>query len=953
VRKDSEGAPRARGPPLLVPKTKFQFDLFSPTPLLPKCVTYVRRGTTAVQCFTDGDSFLELVVTIGETSFSLLNFYSPGHPKHVAKLLTTRFPMPPEACILLGDLNAHHPSWSTERDLESAACRKASRDSEVLAEWLERHQFTLHNEPGIPTYFPDRIGDSQAMPSVIDLALSRGAIRDQITSWAIDEAPPSDHRTIALYLSVDDIVATEPARYRDWRNANWHLFNDDIRHLDLDHDKLEPSGGITAILRAISEAMEVAVPLKTRRHKLRIPWWYPELDRMRTRVKRAERCIRNNPNPTAEARLGFWSLEKQWRLMLENAREDYNIPRLAETDHRNVWRTLKQHNAHRSPIPPIDGVEDFQAKCDAFRNALFLPADDSLEVLPPNFVSSKADLRDEFHLVSRAEVDHVITRLNYGSAVGPDKISYEAVRRFHACLPHALPRIFTDLFASATHPTEWKAAHCVVIPKPGKSTYQTASAYRPISLLSCFGKVFEAIAARRLSKAAAACGAIGETQMGACAQHSALDTLLRVVDPVAYSLSQLHSIAHSQPPRPGLLTHDIEGTFNNTHPALLDQVMEQRRIPTYLRNWTRAFNKDRRLGFALDSRIEEPRPFRCGLPHGSPVSPVLFLIYANAALEGTNRTGAITDTSYIDDVSIVATASRPNAVIEVLQTRTDEQLRRAESLRLSFATGKSELLLFLPPYSNCRTDLSRSKMPLSQKQTIDLTVADRVVRPSRHLKYLGVTIDDDLGFRTHAAIAAPKGIQAVGALGFLRRHDWSVPAYVAHHLALVAVMPKMMWGSPIWWTGSAAVRSLLETTYNRIARWITGLPMSTRISKLLTAAQMPPMDAYLDYLSMRYAIRLKFLPADHILADQPTYICGKPKLNFPSKHRLDTLIAHRAVENLEDRYGHAAASIPRIASPQPDKHTDPTGIHERWIQSLPDFTIHREKKMRALGALRA
>jgi hypothetical protein len=32
--------------------------------------------------------------------------------------------------------------------------------------------------------------------------------------------------------------------------------------------------------------------------------------------------------------------------------------------------------------------------------------------------------------------------------------------------------------------------------------------------------------------------------------------------------------------------------------------MEQRRIPTYLRNWTRAFNKDRRLGFALDSRIE-------------------------------------------------------------------------------------------------------------------------------------------------------------------------------------------------------------------------------------------------------------------------------------------------------------------------------------------------------------
>jgi hypothetical protein len=170
--------------------------------------------------------------------------------------------------------------------------------------------------------------------------------------------------------------------------------------------------------------------------------------------------------------------------------------------------------------------------------------------------------------------------------------------------------------------------HCVVIPKLGKCTYQTVSAYGPISLLSCFGKVFDAIAARQLSKATAACGAISNAQMGARAQNYTLDALLRVVDPIAYWLFQMHGILHSYPPRPGLLAYDIAGAFNNTHPVLLDQVLEQRRMPTYLRKWTRAFNEDRRLGFALDSRIEEPRPFRCGLPQGSPVSPILFLIYA-------------------------------------------------------------------------------------------------------------------------------------------------------------------------------------------------------------------------------------------------------------------------------------------------------------------------------------
>jgi hypothetical protein len=151
-------------------------------------------------------------------------------------------------------------------------------------------------------------------------------------------------------------------------------------------------------------------------------------------------------------------------------------------------------------------------------------------------------------------------------------------------------------------------------------------------------------------------------------------------------------------------------------------------------------------------------------------------------------------------------------------------------------------MLFLPPMSNRRGELGRKRMPQSQKLTTDLIVDGRIVPPSTQLTYLGVTIDDALSFRVHAAAAASRGLQAMGALRFLRRHDWSAPAYVTHHLPLVAVMPKMLWGSPIWWTGSPTIQSLLATTYHRIARWITGLPMSTRIAKLLTAAQMPPID---------------------------------------------------------------------------------------------------------------
>jgi hypothetical protein len=108
-------------------------------------------------------------------------------------------------------------------------------------------------------------------------------------------------------------------------------------------------------------------------------------------------------------------------------------------------------------------------------------------------------------------------------------------------------------------------------------------------------------------------------------------------------------------------------------------------MATYLRNWARAFDEDRQMSFALDSRIEEPQPFYYGLPQGSLVSPILFLVYADAALESTGRAGAITNTSYVDDISIVAASPKPDVVVDIWQTHSNKHLHRVESLCLSLA----------------------------------------------------------------------------------------------------------------------------------------------------------------------------------------------------------------------------------------------------------------------------
>jgi len=79
--------------------------------------------------------------------------------------------------------------------------------------------------------------------------------------------------------------------------------------------------------------------------------------------------------------------------------------------------------------------------------------------------------------------------------------------------------------------------------------------------------------------------------MGAQPENSAVDALLRTITPIARAIS-MKKTNKKCAPRPAVLTHDIEGAFNQVHPSTLQDVIHQRRMPTYLMNWVSAFNTD-------------------------------------------------------------------------------------------------------------------------------------------------------------------------------------------------------------------------------------------------------------------------------------------------------------------------------------------------------------------------
>jgi len=362
---------------------------------------------------------------------------------------------------------------------------------------------------------------------------------------------------------------------------------------------------ITNIMELIHQAVDAAVPFK-RPRKSEVPWWNYSLTLAKQSVKRADRRARLQPTDTNLK--DSQHKRHKWSTMVRNAKIAYRIHQLEATSTRTVWKMIQHHNTHHKPIPPLDGQSDFIGKCDALRNALFPTVNTQPQPpLPANIVTSRKDLHQQTSQVTAMEIQLAVIHLKYGTSVGPDNITYDTLRHFNEAAPHLLSNLFTACLAYAVHPPEWKIANCVIV-KSGKKSYSDLKSYCPISLLSCFGKLLESIVVKRLAKTAQVCGATHPSQMEAQLENSAIDALLRTITPIVNTISKKKA-TNKNPPRPAVLTHDIEGAFNQVHPVTLLEVMQQRRMPSYLTNWVAAFNTDRKIAFGFDRQSEEPQPY--------------------------------------------------------------------------------------------------------------------------------------------------------------------------------------------------------------------------------------------------------------------------------------------------------------------------------------------------------
>ncbi|APA15803.1 hypothetical protein SS1G_09342 [Sclerotinia sclerotiorum 1980 UF-70] len=515
-----------------------------------------------------------------------------------------------------------------------------------------------------------------------------------------------------------------------------------------------------------------------------------------------------------------------------------------------------------------------------------------------------------------------------------------------------ITRLYLNCIQIGHHPRSFRSAILAIIPKPNKADLSSPRSYRPIALLSVPGKGLERLIARQMSWTSISHKVLATHQFGALPLRSSVDLTTCLTHDVEHSLNSNESAS--------LLTLDVKGAFDAVLPGRLIRRLHEQGWPHGLVKWLFFFVTGRSVQVRLDGITGPKTNIECGLPQGSPISPILFMLYIAPIFkmgEDTIKFG------YANDVAIVAASKSLSENVKRLTSTVNEILIWGTSEGITFDPGKSELLHF----SKRRTEQDPATTPTVNMG--DLTIRE-LANGKPYLRWLGILFDKKLTFKWHTREIAARSIVVAKALKSLGNSMRGAPPppNLLRQAAEACVLKRAYYGAETWWTGRTQpdrvhptkveghINYLSKVTLE-CARAILPAWRTTNIATLYRESGLRPPEIELDDLARAAAVRTRRLDPYHSLAWRSEWIQENPDsfktryakriLSLPASEQINPLAAPKWLDR-ETR----EETLNRIHSPHGRTKQGAAADFKEFYDLLPreDIVIFSDGSKHANGS---
>lgn len=695
--------------------------------------------------------------------------------------------------VVGGDFNSKNTLWGS---------RLTTTKGKELAKLLQEKNY-MFLSTGSPTYWPTDINKT---PDLLDFFITNG-----ISGTYMDVTPSydlsSDHSPIIATISTYAINRKIPQKLHNSR-TNWDEYRRLLdQQVNLSMRLKEPSEVDEAVETFTNILKQAAIqstpPIRKEEDKSRsIPI---EIKQLIAAKRKAKSRWQLTHAPSDKTDLNYHSnrLKSRLRELQDKSFEQY-ITGLKRSDY-SIWRPIKSKSKPKEHIPPIknsvlpnaEWARSEQEKANLFAEYLadvFTPNDVMVDDDIEESISNTPQDVPNIKYLTPNEVYAEIKLLNTKKASGFDGITPRMVKELSRKGVVLLTNIFNAIIRLKHWPEALKTAEILMILKPGKNPNDTSS-YRPISLLPITSKVLERLILKRINTDIPNNQWIPNHQFGFRQGHSTVQQTHRITQAINQAFEEKKYCTS--------VFLDVSQAFDKVwHAGLLHKIKSI--LPLKYFHLLKSYLTNRKFRIRVGQEISGNYPIRAGVPQGSVLGPVLYLLYTS---DLPTSTKTILGT-FADDTTILAIDEDPSIAADLAQKHLDEVQLWMNKWKIKINETKSKQVDFT---------LRKERCP-------QIRLNNTTIPQTTSAKYLGFHLDSKLTWKEHILKKRKQMELKTRELLWLigRKSKLSMENKILLYKTIIT--PIWTYGIEIWGCASKSNIALLQRCQSKILRIIANAP---------------------------------------------------------------------------------------------------------------------------------